>query len=146
MRSTRPHLPIRKKPPEYRWANYDDDALLKLRVSSLRLRDSLVWPDVEQLRDELERRGGRYSAAPPHRIRTTMRHVRVVVVMCCTSGTGMRKATRRKTSRKPSQSGCSPKPAGGATMRTGRPYTNSNLPTRSSGKSRCRRPSIATGP
>lgn len=54
-----------RKPPEYRWADYDDDALLKLRFSSLRLRlrDSLVWPDVERLRDELERRSIRFR---PH--------------------------------------------------------------------------------
>jgi hypothetical protein len=57
--------PKRKKSPEYRWADYDDDALLKLRFSSLRLRlrDSLVWPDVERLFEELERRGIRFR---PH--------------------------------------------------------------------------------
>jgi hypothetical protein len=49
----------KNKLPEYRWADYDDDALLKLRFSSLRLRlrNSLVWPDVLRLRDELDRRG-----------------------------------------------------------------------------------------
>ncbi|MDH5344601.1 MAG: putative zinc-binding metallopeptidase [Gammaproteobacteria bacterium] len=45
--------------PDYHWADYDDEALLALRFSSLRLRlrNSLVWPEVEQLRSELERRG-----------------------------------------------------------------------------------------
>lgn len=53
------------RPPEYRWADYDDDALLKLRFSSLRLRlrNSDVWPDVVQLRNELERRGFQFR---PH--------------------------------------------------------------------------------
>lgn len=53
------------KPPEYPWADYDDDDLLNLRFSSLRLRlkHSLVWPEVERLRDELERRGIRFR---PH--------------------------------------------------------------------------------
>lgn len=46
------------KAPEYRWADYDDESLLNLRFSSLRLRlrDSPVWPDVLRLRDDLERR------------------------------------------------------------------------------------------
>jgi hypothetical protein len=50
---------------EYRWADYEDDALLNLRFSSLRLRlrDSLVWPDVERLCVELERREFRFK---PH--------------------------------------------------------------------------------
>ena len=41
------------KPPEYPWADYDDEALLQLRFSSLRLRlkSSPVWADVERLRD-----------------------------------------------------------------------------------------------
>jgi hypothetical protein len=58
-------LPTKKKPIEYRWADYDDEALLKLRFSSLRLRlrSSLVWPDVERLYGELERRGIRFR---PH--------------------------------------------------------------------------------
>jgi len=53
------------KPPEYPWADYDDDALLNLRFSTLRLRlkSSPVWPDVERLRDELARRGFRFR---PH--------------------------------------------------------------------------------
>lgn len=65
MPPTRHALSKRKKSPEYRWADYDDDALLRMRFSSLRLRlrDSLVWPDVEQLKDELERRGIRFR---PH--------------------------------------------------------------------------------
>ena len=44
--------------PDYRWADYDDDALLKLRLSSLglRLKNSLVWADVERLWSELERK------------------------------------------------------------------------------------------
>lgn len=48
--------------PEYRWADYDDEALLELRFRSLRLRlhNSLVWPDVEQLYTELQRRGIRF--------------------------------------------------------------------------------------
>lgn len=62
--SRRPLLKKRKL-PEYRWADYDDDALLKLRFSSLRLRlrNSMVWPDVLRLRDELDRRGIRFR---PH--------------------------------------------------------------------------------
>jgi hypothetical protein len=53
------------KPPEYPWADYDDEALLQLRFSSLRLRlkSSPVWADVERLRDELERRGLKFR---PH--------------------------------------------------------------------------------
>jgi hypothetical protein len=59
MPSNRRPLRKRREPAEYRWADYDDDRLLNLRFSSLRLRlrDSLVWPDVERLYDELERRG-----------------------------------------------------------------------------------------
>jgi len=62
--SRRPSLQ-RKKPPDYHWANYDDEALLNLRFSSLRLRlrDSLIWPDVQHLFGELERRGIRFR---PH--------------------------------------------------------------------------------
>jgi hypothetical protein len=43
----------------YRWADYDDDALLKLRLRDLRLRvdGSLVQPEVFALYDELGRRG-----------------------------------------------------------------------------------------
>ena len=45
--------------PQYQWADYDDDRLLSLKFSSLRLRlrESLVWPDVKQLYADLERRG-----------------------------------------------------------------------------------------
>ena len=45
--------------PDYRWADYDDAALLNLRFSSLRLRlrNSLAWPEVQRLYSELERRG-----------------------------------------------------------------------------------------
>jgi len=65
MPSTRHPLRRRREPSEYRWADYDDDALLNLRFSSLRLRlrDSMVWPEVEQLHNELERRGLRFR---PH--------------------------------------------------------------------------------
>jgi len=57
--------PSKTEPPEYHWADYDDDDLLKLRFSSLRLRlrNNLVWPDVLQLHGELERRGIRWR---PH--------------------------------------------------------------------------------
>jgi hypothetical protein len=46
-------------PRPYRWADYEDDALLKLRLRDLRLRvdGSLVQPDVLALYDELGRRG-----------------------------------------------------------------------------------------
>lgn len=58
-------LPSKTTLPDYRWANYDDAALLKLRFSSLRLRlrNNLVWPDVLRLHDELARRGIRFR---PH--------------------------------------------------------------------------------
>ena len=48
--------------PDYRWADYDDEALLALRFSSLglRFRGSLLWFDVERLHGELERRGLRF--------------------------------------------------------------------------------------
>lgn len=41
------------------WERLDDDALLRLRFRDLRLRvdDSLVWPEVQRLYTELERRG-----------------------------------------------------------------------------------------
>lgn len=65
MRPTRRTLQRKRQLPAYRWAEYDDDALLKLRFGSLRLRlrDSLVSPDIERLRDELDRRGIRFR---PH--------------------------------------------------------------------------------
>jgi len=57
--------PRAKGQPDYRWADYDDDALLDLRFSSLglRFRGSRPWFDVERLRHELERRGLRFR---PH--------------------------------------------------------------------------------
>jgi hypothetical protein len=50
---------------EYRWAGYDDEALLCLRFKSLglTLKGSPLWLDVERLYDELERRGLRFR---PH--------------------------------------------------------------------------------
>jgi hypothetical protein len=44
--------------PDYRWADYDDEALLGLRFSSLGLkfRGSAPWFDVARLYEELERR------------------------------------------------------------------------------------------
>ena len=47
---------------DYRWADYDDEALLDLRFSSLGLtfRDSPLWFEVERLRNEFERRGLRF--------------------------------------------------------------------------------------
>ena len=50
---------------EYRWASLDDTRLKTLKLSSLRLnlRDSLVWPQVERLYAELQRRGLRFR---PH--------------------------------------------------------------------------------
>ena len=58
--------PTRQSPaarqPDYRWADYDDEELLALRFSSLGLtfRNSPLWGDVEQLYDDLERRGLRF--------------------------------------------------------------------------------------
>ena len=50
---------------DYHWADYDDEALLDLRFSSLGLtfRGSALWSEVEQLHDEFERRGLRFR---PH--------------------------------------------------------------------------------
>jgi hypothetical protein len=50
---------------EYRWADYDDEALLCLRFKSLglTLKGSPLWLDVERLYAELERRGLRFR---PH--------------------------------------------------------------------------------
>ena len=47
---------------EYRWATLDDDELLDIRLRNLglRLRGSLVWPEIEQLYAQLERRGIRF--------------------------------------------------------------------------------------
>lgn len=49
----------RRDPPPYRWADLDDDGLLKLRLRDLHLRvaDSLVEPEIHALYRELERRG-----------------------------------------------------------------------------------------
>ncbi len=65
MAATRRARTNKKKRQDYRWAEYDDDALLKLRFSGLRLRlrDSLVWPEVERLHEELDQRGIRFR---PH--------------------------------------------------------------------------------
>ncbi|MEX0707103.1 MAG: putative zinc-binding metallopeptidase [Woeseia sp.] len=50
---------------DYRWADYDDEALLSLRFKSLglTLAGSPLWPDVRQLYEALERRGLRFR---PH--------------------------------------------------------------------------------
>ncbi len=50
---------------EYRWADYEDEALLSLRFKSLglTLKDSPLWLDVERLYEELDRRGFRFR---PH--------------------------------------------------------------------------------
>ena len=63
MASTRTSRASRQR--DYRWADYDDEALLDLRFSSLGLtfRGSPPWFDVEQLHDEFERRGLRFR---PH--------------------------------------------------------------------------------
>ena len=55
----------RRTPRPYRWAEYDDDALLEMRFSDLNLRidGSLVRPEVDALYDELGRRGLRFE---PH--------------------------------------------------------------------------------
>jgi Putative zinc-binding metallo-peptidase len=65
MSSTRRHAARIQALPDYHWADYADDALLQLRFSSLRLRlrNSLIWPDVERLYEELDRRGIRFR---PH--------------------------------------------------------------------------------
>ena len=61
--------PTRQSPAtrqrDYRWADYDDEALLELRFSSLglRFRSSPLWFDVERLHNEFERRGLRFK---PH--------------------------------------------------------------------------------
>src|SRR3954447_1261528 len=49
----------RRAPRPHRWAEFDDDALLALRFSDLKLRvsGSLVEPEVHALYAELERRG-----------------------------------------------------------------------------------------
>jgi hypothetical protein len=60
-RATRVH----DTPREYRWETLDDSDLQTLKLSSLRLhlRDSLVWPEVERLYADLDRRRLRFR---PH--------------------------------------------------------------------------------
>jgi hypothetical protein len=173
---------------DYRWADYDDEALLDLRFSSLGLtfRGSPLWSEVERLHDDFERRGLQfrphvwlstewfspdgipgfaipfYLAHPRlHRLERTMmgeveggnrkwrhrimRHEAGHAIdnayglrrragwrrvfgrgsgaagaTYCISGTGMRRAIRRRTSPKRSPSGCSRRRAGAATMPAGR--------------------------
>ena len=59
MASKHNRRPKKSRLPDYHWVDYDDEQLLSLKFSSLKLRlkNSLVWPDVEQLYAELERRG-----------------------------------------------------------------------------------------
>ena len=61
MASTRQSPAVRQR--DYRWADYDDEALLELRFSSLglRFRSSPLWFDVERLHNEFERRGLRFK-------------------------------------------------------------------------------------
>lgn len=56
---------VQDTPREYRWASLDDSTLKTLKISALRLslRDSLVWPEVERLYADLDRRGLRFR---PH--------------------------------------------------------------------------------
>jgi hypothetical protein len=190
---------------EYRWAEYDDEALLCLRFKSLglTLKGSPLWLDVERLYEELERRGLRFrphvwlstewfspdgipgfaipfylahprlrrlerrmmgeveggarkwrmrilrhetghasimptgsggapissasSAAPPRLIPTTIRRVPAATVTCCISATGMRRAIRSRTSRRPSPCGCSRRRAGAVTTLAGRPSGSSSM-------------------
>jgi len=55
----------RKSAGGYRWESLDDADLMARRLGSLglRLRDSMVWPEIERLYDELERRQIRFR---PH--------------------------------------------------------------------------------
>ncbi len=48
----------RTRPADYSWANLDDEDLLDtpLRALGLRLEHSLIWPEVERLYEQLERR------------------------------------------------------------------------------------------
>jgi hypothetical protein len=52
----------RKATAVYRWANFDDDTLLDipLRALGLNLERSVIWPEIEQLYAQLERRGIRF--------------------------------------------------------------------------------------
>jgi hypothetical protein len=61
-RRTRRTRPTTKR---QRWEDLDDEALLRLRFRDLHLRaaDSLIWPEVERLYAELERRRIRFK---PH--------------------------------------------------------------------------------
>jgi hypothetical protein len=45
--------------PDYHWVDYDDEQLLAMKFKNLKLqlRNSPVWPAVERLHAELERRG-----------------------------------------------------------------------------------------
>ena len=54
-----------KRPRVYRWERLDDEALLRLRFCdlSLRLRHSIIEPEIERLYEELDRRGIRFR---PH--------------------------------------------------------------------------------
>ena len=63
MASTRTSRAGRQR--DYRWADYDDEALLALRFSSLglRFRGSPPWFDIGQLGEEFERRGLKFR---PH--------------------------------------------------------------------------------
>jgi hypothetical protein len=47
---------------DYRWATFDDDALLdiSMRGLGLRLKHSTIWPEIEQLYAQLERRDIRF--------------------------------------------------------------------------------------
>ncbi len=59
MVTQRRKLGRRRDPSPHRWADLDDDGLLKVRIRNLRLRvaGSLVEPEIQTLYDELERRG-----------------------------------------------------------------------------------------
>jgi len=64
--ATKQRMPAtRSRPRRPRWQDLDDDDLLQLRLRELHLKveDSLVWPAVQQLHAELERRGIRFH---PH--------------------------------------------------------------------------------
>jgi len=56
MRTTRRTL------PDYRWADLDDEDLLKVRIRNLRidLKRSVIWPEIEKLYSELDRRSIRF--------------------------------------------------------------------------------------
>ncbi len=56
---------FRDTPHEHGWETFDDARLATVKISALRLnlRDSLVWPEVERLYTDLDRRGLRFR---PH--------------------------------------------------------------------------------